>query len=155
MLTAIITFLGGNAFRMLWGELSALLTARVEHKYEIERLQLQAAHDAAAFVRQQDAIRLQHQLGIEVVRVQGEVDLSKIDAEIFGKGVELANRITGIWIVDLWNGLIRPALATLCMFLICLHFWRMNWTLDEQGWALVGAVLGIYVADRSLGKRGK
>ena len=36
-----------------------------------------------------------------------------------------------------------------------LHFYRAGWVLDEQGWALVGAVLGIYVADRTLFKRGK
>jgi hypothetical protein len=41
------------------------------------------------------------------------------------------------------------------MSLVALHFYRHNWTLDEQGWALVGAALGIFVADRTLFKRGK
>jgi hypothetical protein len=36
-----------------------------------------------------------------------------------------------------------------------LHVARAGWTLDEQGWALLGAILGIYVADRTLTKRGK
>ena len=29
------------------------------------------------------------------------------------------------------------------------------WVLDQDSWMLVGAVLGIYVADRTLFKRGK
>lgn len=155
MLSALVSFLGGSAFRMLWGEVSAWLTARQEHAHELERLRLQEEIDEKAHARQQDAIRLQHQMGIEVIRVQGETDLARIDADVFGRGVELTGKTTGIFFVDFWNGVIRPALATLCMWLVLLHFYRAHWVLDEQGWSLVGAVLGLYVADRTLFKRGK
>ena len=99
--------------------------------------------------------RLQADLGIKTIQVQAESDLARIDAGVFGQAVDMTGRQTGFAVVDIWNGIIRPALATECMLLWSLHLYRHNWTLDEQGWALVGAALGIFVADRSLLKRGK
>lgn len=153
--SAVLSFLGGSAFRMIWGELSAFITARQEHKQELDRLRLQGELDAAAHARQMDAIKAQHDMGVETIRVQSAADLEKIDADIFGQAVGLTGKASGFAIVDIWNGVIRPALATMCMSLVTLHFYRHDWVLDEQGWALVGASLGIFVADRSLFKRGK
>jgi hypothetical protein len=153
--SAVLSFLGGSAFRMIWGEVSAWMTARQEHAHELERLRLQGELDAAAHTRQLEAIKAQHDMGVELIRVQSDADLAKIDADIFGQAVALTGKLTGFALVDIWNGIIRPALATLCMALVALHFYRHNWTLDEQGWALVGASLGIFVADRTLFKRGK
>lgn len=153
--SAVLSFLGGSAFRMIWGEISAWMTARQEHAHELERLRLQGELDAAAHARQLEAIKAQHEMGVELIRVQSDADLAKIDADIFGQAVAMTGQLTGFALVDVWNGIIRPALATLCMGLVALHFWRHDWTLDEQGWALVGASLGIFVADRTLFKRGK
>jgi hypothetical protein len=153
--SALFSFLGGTAFRMIWGEVSAYLTSRQDHKQELDRLRLQGDLDAAAHARQLESIRAQHDMGVEVIRVQSDADLSKIDADMFGQAVALTGKLSGFAIVDIWNGVIRPALASLCMALVVLHFYRHNWTLDEQGWALVGASLGIFVADRALFKRGK
>lgn len=155
MISALLSFLGGSVFRMIWGELSSWLTAKQNHKQELELLTKQEEIAAATFLRQQEAIKTQHAQGIEVVHVQAEVDLAKIDAGIFEKGVELTGKTTGIRWVDAWNGIIRPMLATECMLLWSLHLHRHDWTLDENGWALVGAALGIFVADRTLMKRGK
>lgn len=155
MIATLLSFFGGSAFRMLWGELSAWFTARQEHQFELERLRLQGDLDAAQHARNQEAIRLQHELGVQTIRVQSDADLGKLDAQIFGGAVELTGKGTGIYLVDLWNGIIRPALATECMLLVSLHFYRHHWVLDEQGWALVGAALGIFVADRTLFKKGK
>lgn len=155
MIASLLSFLGGSVFRMIWGEVSAFLTARQEHAHELQRLRLQMEADAAQHDRQQAAIRLQHELGVQTIRVQADADLSKLDAQAFGEAVSLTGKTTGFAFVDIWNGIIRPALATECMFLVTLHFYRHNWTLDEQGWALIGAALGIFVADRSLFKRNK
>lgn len=155
MFTTIISFFGGSVFRMIWGEVSSWMTARQDHGHEIDRMRLQGDLDAAAHKRSQEAIKTQAELGVQTIRVQGEADLSRIDADVFSKGVELTGRLTGFAVVDIWNGIIRPMLATECMLLWSLHLYRHNWTLDEQGWALVGAALGIFVADRSLLKRGK
>ena len=155
MISALISFFGGSVFRMIWGEVSAWLTARQDHSHEIERMRLQGDLDAAAHGRNLQAVKLQAELGVKTIQVQAESDLARIDAGVFGQAVELTGRQTGFAVVDIWNGIIRPALATECMLLWSLHLYRHNWTLDEQGWALVGAALGIFVADRSLLKRGK
>ena len=155
MMSAIISFFGGSVFRMIWGEVSTWLTAGQDHKHEIERLRLQGEMDGAAHARSMESIRVQAELGVQTIRVQGEADLSRIDAGVFGQAVELTGKQTGYAFVDIWNGVIRPALATECMLLWSLHLYRHNWTLDDQGWSLVGAALGIFVADRTLLKRGK
>ena len=155
MISALISFFGGSVFRMIWGEVSAWMTARQDHSHEVERMRLQGELDAATHGRNLQAITLQSELGVKTIQVQAESDLARIDAGVFGQAVELTGRQTGFAVVDIWNGIIRPMLATECMLLWSLHLYRHNWTLDEQGWALVGAALGIFVADRSLLKRGK
>ena len=42
MISAIISFLGGSVFRMIWGEVSTWVTAKQNHAQELERLRLQA-----------------------------------------------------------------------------------------------------------------
>lgn len=152
---ALLSFLGGSVFRMLWGEISAIWNKHQDHKHEIERLELQEKFDSSRHEREIAMITLQHQHGVEVVRVQGEIDLDKLAASTFDKGVEIANRSTGITWVDAWNSAIRAALATEVMILIFLHHYQLGWKLDDRGWELAGAVLGVFVADRFLFRRGK
>ena len=47
MFSGLIAFLGGSAFRMIWGELAAWLTARQDHRHELERMRLSADLEAA------------------------------------------------------------------------------------------------------------
>jgi hypothetical protein len=155
MISALLSFFAGNAFRMMFGEFTAWMNAKQEHKFELERMTLQGSMASAEHARNQEAIRLQAELGIKTIQVQGDADLSQVDASVFGQGVELTGKLTGIKWVDAWNQSIRPALASVCMLLWVLHVSRQNWALDDQGWALVGAALGIFVADRTLMKRGK
>lgn len=155
MLSALLSFFGGSVFRMLWGELSAYLNKRQDHKFELERLRFQAQADAEQHARNLEAIKIQAELGVQTIRVAAEGKVDEITANAWQRAVEATTARSGIWLVDLWNGIIRPALATMCAALVALHFYRAGWVLDEQGWALVGAVLGIYVADRTLFKRGK
>lgn len=42
ILSALLSFLGGSAFRMIWGELSSFLNKTTDHAHEIERLRLEA-----------------------------------------------------------------------------------------------------------------
>ena len=154
MLMTLISFFGGSAFRMLWGEVSSWISARQDHRHEIERLQLQGQLDAAQHERNQAAIRLQAELGAKTIAVQAEADLARLDAQAFGAAVELTGRTTGLWFVDLWNGVIRPGLATVSIGLVVAN--EFKWiAMSENAWALAGAALGIYVADRTLFKRGK
>lgn len=153
--TILLNFFGGTAFRLLWGEISNWWSASRDHKYEIERLRFQAEQDDKAHARRMEVMQFEAERGVKEIRVQGEVDLDKLDALTFGKGVELANQKSGIWLIDVWNGAVRPALATIMMALIVLHYYRASWTLDDRGWELAGAIFGVFIADRMLFKRGK
>lgn len=153
--SALFSFLGGTAFRMIWGEISAWLTARQEHKQELDRIVLQEKVDAAAHLRNLESIRLQSELGVKTIQVQAEADLDKIENTAWAGLVDSTTRMTGIKFLDVWNGAIRPWLATVAMCFILFEIMKTGWILSEWDRELFGAVLGIYVADRSLAKRGK
>jgi hypothetical protein len=155
MISAILSFFGGSVFRMIWGEVSSWMTARQDHAHEIERMEAQGKLDAAQHARNLEAIRLQSELGVKEITVKADAMLDQTDADLFRAGVELTGKSSGVSWVDAWNGSIRPLLATICIGLWVLHVHRAGWVLDEQGWSIVGAALGIFVADRALLKRGK
>ena len=155
MLSALLSFLGGSAFRMIWGEVSAFLSRRQEHAQEIERMRLQEEMAAAQHARNLDAIRLQADLGVKVIEVARDAELAMVEASAWERAVDQVGRLTGIKVIDLWNQSIRPLLATLAILVvvgevIAAGFVLTDWTRD-----LVAAILGLYVADRSLSKRGK
>lgn len=154
-MSALISFLGGSAFRMVWGEVSAWLTARQEHRFELDRMKAQNDADAAQHARNQEAIRTQHEIGVDTIRVQATADLDRVDADAWRIAVDAVGRPVGIKWVDAWNAVIRPALATVSFAVICIEVYRHGFDLTEWHRELLGAILGIYVADRSLSKRGK
>lgn len=154
MITTLISFFGGSVFRMLWGEITSYLTARQEHGFEIQRMQLQGQLDAAQHARNLEAIQVQADLGVKTIQVQAEADLGKLDAAAFGTAVELTGKSSGNWFVDAWNGVIRPGLATVSVGLVVASEFALI-HMSENAWALAGSALGIYVADRTLFKRGK
>lgn len=155
MISAIISFLGGSAFRMIWGEVSHWITAAREHKREIERMRLQGELDAAQHARNLESIKVQAELGVKEIRVRAETELERIDAEGFYGAVRDAMKPTGIWLVDLWNGIIRPLCASIAVALWVLYLQRNGWAMDGWSQEMVAAILGFFFADRSMGKRGK
>ncbi len=154
MISALLSFFGGTAFRMIWGELSAWLNKRQDHAHELERLRLQAEHDAAQHARNLEAIKVQAELGVQTIRVAAEGEVDKITADAWREAVKATTAQSGIWLVDLWNGVIRPGLASVAVVAWVGNFGGA-WVLGDNDWNLVGAVLGIYIADRTLFKRGK
>ena len=144
MISAILSFLGGSVFRMIWGEVSTWVTAKQSHAQELERMRLQGELDAA-----------QHSRNLESIRVKAEADLDRIDAEGFYGAAREAMKPTGIWLGDLWNGVIRPLCATIAVAMWVLSLYHAGWTLGPWDQELTAAVLGFFFADRALGKRGK
>lgn len=155
MIESLIAFLGGNAFRLLFGEISAAWTKYQDHRHELSMMRLQAEIEAQRHTQAVEMTRLQTEAQVEVVRVQGEADIARGEADAFVEAVRATSRSVGVAWVDAWNGAIRPGLATLAGVLIAAHFARSGFALDEAGWALVSAILGVYIADRNLAKRGK
>lgn len=153
-MSGLISFLGGSVFRMIWGEVAAWFTARQDHHFELDRLRLQAECDAAQHARNLEALRVQADLGVKTIQVQAEADLARVDAEAFRDAVQATGRTIGVPWVDAWNAMIRPGVATWAVVML---------TTSEAGLVTLTALtadvcccaLGIYLADRSLGKRGK
>ena len=155
MFTALFSFLGGSAFRMIFGEISAWMTKKQDHSHEVERLRLQAELDAAQHARNLEAIRVQAELGVKTIEVQAEAALTQIETDAWAKLVESTTKVTGIKWLDTWNGSIRPALATLAMLVVIGQIVVNGFALSDWDRELVAAILGIYLADRQLSKRGK
>ena len=155
MISALVSFLGGSAFRMIWGELSSFFTRRQEHAQEIDRLRLQGELDAAQHARNQEAIKTQAALRIKVIEVQRYADIDRIEAGAWERAVDSVGRLTGIKFIDLWNQSIRPLLATLAIAVVVFEIIANGFVLSDWDRELVAAILGLYVADRSLQKRGK
>lgn len=155
VVAGIPTFFGGAAFRIVWGELSSWWTARQDHKFEIERADQQEKFAAAQHARNLEAMRVQKDLGVEVIRVQSETDLALLEGQTFDKAVGGLTQSTGFKFIDAWKSSIQAALATEMMLLIALHYKRQGWIMDANAWELAGAVLGLFLADRYLFRRSK
>ena len=155
MISALLSFLGGAAFRMIWGEIAAFFTARQEHAHEIERLRLQGDLDAAQHERNQAAIRLQAELGVQTIRVQADADTARLEVQGWAAAVAQATAKTGIGIVDAWNGIIRPLAASIAIGLWVCALMSQAFVMNEWDRELVGMVLGFFFASRELMKRGK
>lgn len=154
MITALLSFLGGNVFRMIFGEVISYLNKKQDHNQELERMRLQNALDAAQHERNLKAITVQAELGVKTIQVQAESNISEIEAQGWLEAVKATAVKTGLVWVDAWNAVIRPAVATWSVAMMTLHEFGAI-ALSENTIALSGAALGIYLADRSLFKRGK
>ena len=148
MFTALITFLGSTFFRLAVGHIFEYLDKASDHKFEMERLRLDAELAQADHVRQMESLRLQTELNIQQVRVKADADLAVAEEITFGKAVEATQSKTGVAWVDAWNGMIRPLLAT-----IAISVWV--WSMAVRGFVLtpfdieiISASLGLFVGGR-------
>lgn len=155
MFSAILSFLGGSAFRLIWEQISQMWTAHQEQKHELERMRLQGELDAATHERNLAAIKLQADLGVQTIAVQAEADLSRLDATTFGNAVVESMKPTGIWQVDLWNGIVRPAAASIALYLWFVALQAQGFKMGDWDRELVGVILGFFFAVRVLSNRGK
>lgn len=150
MFSAIFSFLGGSVFRAIWGEVSTWMTAKQDHAFEIERMRVQGELDAAAHARNLEALRVQAELGVKTVQVQAEADISKLELEGWSNAVSLANKPTGVLVVDVWNGVIRPLAATIAIYLWVVALNAQGWKMGDWDKELVGVILGFFFASRVL-----
>ena len=153
-MSALFSFLGGTAFRMIWGELSAYFNKRQDHSYEIERLKLQEIVDKQTHERNLESLRLQSDLGIKEVVVQADSDIRRLETSAFLEAVKSTSKKSGVKWVDAWNAVIRPGVATWSVLMLTASEFALI-TLSENSWMVASAALGIYLADRTLFKRGK
>ena len=151
----VLAFLGGSAFRMIWGEVSAAFTKAQDHRHEMLRMELQGRLDAAQHDRNLEALRLQSELGVKEIRVQAEAHSAAADDDAWLDVVRATSKPSGFWPIDAWNQGIRPAGATMALLMILLEVVAAGWIIGPETRDVLYAFLGIYVADRSLKNRGK
>lgn len=154
-MSAFLSFLGGSAFRAVWGGISKYIDARQEHRHELERIKLQGELDAKQHDRNLAAQRLQSELGIKVIETQGAQNLAQTDAEAFSAAIKLAATPSGIKWVDAWNASVRPAYATIALALWVLALYQRNWALLAWDLELSASIAGFYFADRALRRSGR
>lgn len=153
-MSALISFLGGNAFRLLFGEIFAAFTKGKEHKYEMQRMDKQKELDDASARRQQEGIKLQAEMGVKTIQVQSSADVSKIEAEAWLEAVKATTRQVGVKLIDGWNASIRPGVATWAVAMLTVEAFGLI-VLSEFSVSVCAAALGIFLAERNLAKRGK
>ena len=151
----ILSFLGGTAFRLIFGEIAAYFSKKQAHSQEVERMELQARLDADQHARNMASIKVQAELGIKTIQVQAEGAMNQVEADAWATAVADVGKKTGIKFLDIWNGSIRPALASLAMAMVVFEVVKNGFALTDWDRELVGGILGIYIADRHLSKRGK
>jgi hypothetical protein len=154
MISALVSFLGGSVFRMLWGEVSAWLTKAQDHKHEIDRMHLGAELERGQHERNLEAIRVQAELGVKTIQVQAEAAVDAIEAGGWLEAVKSTGKQTGVRWVDAWNATIRPGVATWAVLMMTAGEFGLM-ALSENTMTITGAALGIYLAERNLLKRGK
>lgn len=154
MFTALFSFLGGSAFRMVWGEITAFVSKRQDHQHEVELLKVQKDLDDARHARDLEQMRLANELGIRQIEVQRDAAIAQAEADAFGKAIEAA-RPSGIAWVDAWNSSVRPAFATVALALWIFKVIGQGFVMADYDLELLSVVAGFFFADRSLGKRGK
>lgn len=152
---ALLSFLGGSVFRMIWGEISSFISKKQEHEIELASLRLQAELEDKRHFNSLEALRLQAELGIKVAEVNKEIAIEQGEADAFTEAMKSAFKPTGYALVDVWNGVIRPAAATIVLCLWSAKLAGQGFKMDAYDMEISGVVLGFFFADRGLAKRGK
>lgn len=148
MLEAMISFLGGTAFRLIFGSVMDWFNKRQDHKHEMELQRLQNDMEAARHGRDQERIRLQADLKVQEVTVMADAAERKTMADAFLSAVQSTAVRTGVAWVDAWNASIRPAGATVSLAIWVGTMIVAGMVLSEFDRALIAAFLGVFVGDR-------
>ncbi len=155
MFGALFSFLGGSVFRMIWGEVASFIQKKQDHAHELDMQRLQAELEDKRHQRDCERLRLQSELGVKEIQIAGDMAIQRTEVDAWMQAVKDVGKTTGIKFLDIWNGSVRPLLATLAILIVVAQVVQNGFVLTDWDRELVAAILGIYVADRSLMKRGK
>lgn len=153
-MSALLSFLGGSVFRMIFGEVISYLNKKQDHAHELERLEVQAKAEAEQHERTKQMVQLQADLGVKVIEAKSEAAIDEIEAQGWLSSVNATSKQVGVKWLDAWNASIRPGVATWSVAMMTLAEFGV-FALSENAVAVCSAALGIYLAERSLFKRGK
>lgn len=154
-MSALLSFLGGSAFRAIWGELSSAWTKHQDHKHELAMMEAQAKLDAQRHDQQQAAIKQQAELGIKVIEVRAEAHASAAEDDAWLDAVKSINRPTGNKWLDIARMSVQPLLAYIAIVIWVMALNEQGWKVTEWDKELVSAIFGMFLANRHLNARGK
>lgn len=148
MIMTLVSFLGGSAFRLIFGSVMDWANKKQDHDQEMELQKLQAELDAARHTRDLESIRLQSELNVKEITVQADAAEQKVMADAFLEAVKATGTKTGVLWVDAWNGIIRPSGATVSLILWVSAMATAGLVLGDFDKTLISAFLGVFVGDR-------
>jgi hypothetical protein len=151
MFSALLSLVGGGAFRLFLGQFADWLQKRQEHRQEIERAEQAEKFAAAEHARNLASIKLQAELGVRTIQVQSEATVAAAEADAWRQAVAKAVDTSDASWPGLWNRCIRPAAATIAIGLWALTLYRGGFQMTDWDRELVGSVLGFFFASRALG----
>lgn len=153
MLSALLSFFGGAAFRYVIGRALDWLERKQAFREEQARNAQQEQFDQARHARQLDMIRLQSELKVGEIKLIGEQQVNLADAQAFVEAQKRAFTPSGVRWVDAWNATIRPAAASISLLIWIAKIVKAGFTITQWDMDLVSGILGFFFADRQLGKR--
>ena len=148
MFETAISFLGGTAFRLIFGSVMDWVKAKQEHQHELDMQRLQAELETARHARDLERIQVQSSLNIKEITVAGDVAEQKVMADAFLEAVRATGNKVGVAWVDAWNAAIRPSGATLSLTIWMCTMVTASFVLNDFDKGLIAAFLGIFVGDR-------
>ena len=87
MFTALFSFLGGSAFRLIFGAVMDFMNKRQDHEHEMDLQRLQSELEAQRHNRDMERIHLQAQLQVQQVQVVADAAISQAEANAFLEAV--------------------------------------------------------------------
>ncbi len=148
MFTALFSFLGGSAFRLIFGAVMDFMNKRQDHEHEMDLQRLQSELEAQRHNRDMERIHLQAQLQVQQVQVVADAAISQAEANAFLEAVKATGVKTGVWWADAWNQSIRPAGATVSLLIWIATMVAAGFMLREFDETLIAAFLGVFVGER-------
>lgn len=151
-MSAILSFLGGTAFRLIWSQVAEYMDKRQAHKQEQELMKLQGELDAQRHRNDCERLRVVHEMGLKEIEIKADADIAVREADAFVAAMRAANRPTGVKWIDGWNGAIRPAGASIALLLWVFAMNSQGWVLSEWDRELCAVMIGFFFASRELSK---
>ena len=150
MITGVFSFLGGTAFRWLFGSILDQWNKYQDHKHEVALLTIQHAQDADKHLWQQEAIAAQAAAGVKVIEAQTVAASTAATEAAFNLAMQGINEASkrNDWI-GAWNAGIRPFLATVAILLLAGESIAPGFIKLTPLFADVAcAALGVFVGER-------
>ena len=148
-MSGIVSFLGGTAFRWLFGEIIGFFKARQEHQQEMARMTLSLQQDQQRHQWQQEAIAAQAAAGVKVIEAQAVAGAQHMNDQMLLTTIEQIGKPSGVKWVDAFNAVIRPELAQVSILLLAGNaLWPQHVALTGLVGEVVCAALGLFLGGR-------